>query len=105
MEPYALRLAVGALLTFFTPGWKPTWIRTSSDGLEWSAAGADPRHLRWDDIAGVQVRRRFLRWVLEVTPAGTEQVFAVDLTRVSPGPCALRAEISRWEPASSRQNT
>jgi hypothetical protein len=110
---------VGAVLAFLTPGWKPTWIRTSAAGLEMSAVGSDPIHLEWTDIARVEVRRKLLSQVLEVTPADMDRVtrvregngmprsrdgvFPVDLSRISPGPRALRAEIARWAPAP-RQN-
>ncbi len=113
-------VTVAALLAFLTPTWKPTWIRTSSGGLEMSAVGSDPIHIGWADIARAEVRRRFLGWVLEVAPADMERVnrvqeghgmprsrdgvFPLDLSRVSPGPRALRAEISRWAPAPDRQN-
>ncbi len=108
--------AVSALLTFVTPGQHPTWIRTSSGGLELSAGGSDPIHLAWVDIARVQVRRKS-RWLLEVTPADMGRVnrvqegngmprrrdgaFVVDLARVAPGPASLRRELARWMPGGA----
>jgi hypothetical protein len=103
---------VAAMLTFVTPGPPATWIRTSSGGLELSAAGSDPIHLAWADITHIAIRRKLLRRFLEVTPVdmgrvnrvrdghglprSQDGVFIVDLSRVAPGPQSLRRELVRW---------
>lgn len=101
-----------ALLTYVTPAQRPTWVRTSSGGLEVSAAGSDPIHLAWSDITRIDVRRTRLQWTLEVTPTDADRINQVRdgngmpqirdgvitalLPWMSPGPRNLRREVTRW---------
>lgn len=101
-----------ALMTYVAPVQRPTWVRTSSGGLEVSAPGSDPIHIAWTDITHVEVRRTGLRWTLEVTPVDPgrvnqvhdgnsmprmrDGVITVDLSWTAPGPRSLRREVNRW---------
>ena len=93
----------------------PTWVRTSSAGLELASNGGDPVFLAWPDIRSAVIRRPGLLAILEVTPtdiglawqAGPRPdrsrvrdrsggpAFVLEVGLLDPGPGALRAELAR----------
>ncbi|RKR93061.1 hypothetical protein BDK92_7568 [Micromonospora pisi] len=86
---------VAAFVAFVTPGMRPTWVRTSTQGLSLSVSGGDPINPAWSEIAHACVYRRYLRWKLEVTPAHSGQAITADVSLLAPGPTHLRRELAR----------
>ncbi|MEU7903481.1 hypothetical protein [Actinoplanes sp. NPDC049118] len=114
---------IGAMIGCGGAAWqqrgRPTWIRVSELGIELAQRG-DPVFIAWPQIMAVQVRRRWIFAVLEVTPADLYAVrsalpsrdlpairyrrgvamFRIEIGMIQPGRSALRAAIGERHPAN-----